>query len=197
MPYMFALETAMDELAVKLGDRSGRASSYQRHGEGSGQGRAIHVALAHAVFRCGGEAVPMVAAQSRARVDVRRRVAGRAMAARRLRTRPTLPPAPRASRCARRPCARGHRGARARHGHVHHARDRCRRQSSACRSRRSTSASATATCRRPDCRRIESRVEHLPRRGARMRIDPRSHRRRRGERRWRVRGHRCRQPAPR
>ena len=61
VPYMFALESAMDELAVEAEHGSDRAAPDQRHHEGADRRQALHVALADGVLRRGRQGVRLVA----------------------------------------------------------------------------------------------------------------------------------------
>ena len=51
VPYLFALESAMDELAVKLEHGPDRTAPHQRHHEGADRRQGLHVALTDGVFR--------------------------------------------------------------------------------------------------------------------------------------------------
>jgi CO/xanthine dehydrogenase Mo-binding subunit len=53
VPYMYALETAMDELAVKLGMDPDRATARQRHNDGADRRQAVFKPVIDEVLRPG------------------------------------------------------------------------------------------------------------------------------------------------
>ena len=71
VPYMFALESAMDELAVRLEDGSDRAAPRQRHDEGADRRQALYVSLADGLFRRRRKSLRLGGAQGPAEVDGR------------------------------------------------------------------------------------------------------------------------------
>ena len=67
VPYMFALESAMDELAVRLEDGPDRAAPRQRHHERADRRQALYVALADGLFRCRRQSLRLGETQRRSR----------------------------------------------------------------------------------------------------------------------------------
>ena len=76
-PYFFALESAMDELAVALGHGSDRTAPCQRYADRADQRSALYQPCAHDLLRSSGRGVRLESAQSNAGVEARRRLAGR------------------------------------------------------------------------------------------------------------------------
>ncbi len=77
VPYLFALESAMDELAVKLNMDPIELATNQRHHEGADRRQGLHLAVADGLFRRGCQGVRLVAARGEAEIDGRRRLADR------------------------------------------------------------------------------------------------------------------------
>ncbi len=76
-PYFFALESAMDELAVALNMDPDRAPPRQRYANRADQRFALYQPRSYDLLRSGCRGVRLESAQSNAGVEARRRLAGR------------------------------------------------------------------------------------------------------------------------